>query len=56
MKKVKLLLACFGLALFVSSCSLTEDGIVPKNGFKDYDGTISDEPILLPPPPPPGQN
>ena len=56
MKKIKLLMAGIGLTILVSSCSLTEDGIVPKDGLKGEDdyGTLDpDIPWHLPPPPPP---
>lgn len=54
MKKARFFLACLMLAFLASSCSLTEDGIAPKQA-KNYDGTIGSDDTTLPPPPPPSQ-
>jgi len=53
MKRIKLLLVAVGISFIASSCSLTEDGIIPQKDILKSDGLIDPLPGPIPPPPPP---
>jgi hypothetical protein len=53
MRKLKITMVALGVTFCVSSCSLTEDGIVPqKEVLRSKDGIMIPEPQPIPPPPP----
>jgi hypothetical protein len=53
MRKLKITMVALGVTLFVSSCGLTEDGIVPqKDVLRSSDGIMIPEPQPIPPRPP----